>query len=319
MSDTPAAATSFEARVVASFGRHFTVEADNGNLIDAVRRGRKSDVVVGDRVRCVSVAAQQAVIETTLARRSLLFRADAVRVKPLAANVEQVAIVFAPRPAFNPRFVWRALVAARLAGLDSIVVLNKIDLEDEVQALDRAHRCLAQLALLGTRTRAISAKREPAAARAALAELCTGRATLLVGQSGMGKSTLLNLLVPDANARTQEYSRHLDLGRQTTTASRWFWLPPLPPESGKASADGALVDTPGFQAFGVARADPATLAAAMPDFLPHLGGCRFLDCRHVAEPDCAISDAVDAGAIDRERFTFYRELVNEELTPSEAR
>jgi ribosome biogenesis GTPase len=215
----------------------------------------------------------------------------------MAANVDQVAIVFAPQPAFNVRFIWRALAAAGAAGIDSLVILNKTDLP----GADDARARLEQLKALGYRTVALSAKRDPAAARSALAPLLAGRATLLIGQSGMGKSTLLNLIVPGADARTQEFSRALNLGRQTTTSSRWFAL-----EGG-----GALIDSPGFQAFGLSHLDEDRIVAALPEFAPHLGRCRFLDCRHLAEPDCAIRAAVDAGDIDTERYDFYRELLQE--------
>jgi ribosome biogenesis GTPase len=154
-------------------------------------------------------------------------------------------------------------------------------------------------------TLAISAKATPAAARAQLTAATAGRATLLVGQSGMGKSTLLNLRV-DANARTQEYSTRLNVGKQTTTASRWFDIP-------AAEGGGALIDTPGFTAFGLAHLSLAQRAAALPDFVPFLGHCRFNDCRHLSEPDCAIRAAVTRGDIDAARYAFYAELAAETL------
>ena len=283
--------------MVASFGRHHLIEGDGGELLTASRRGKRGDVIVGDCVHYQRSGDGQAVIDEVLARRSLLFRADQNRTKEMAANVDQVAIVFAAQPAFNIRFIWRALAAARAAGIDSLVILNKIDLS----GTDAARRRLEQLDALGHRTLAISAQRDLQAARRALALLLAGRATLLVGQSGMGKSTLLNLLVPGAGARTQEFSRHLNLGKQTTTSSRWFAL----------AGGGALVDSPGFQAFGLSHLDDRMVVAALAEFEPYLGRCRFLDCRHAAEPDCAIRAAVDAGRIDAQRYDFYRELLAE--------
>jgi ribosome biogenesis GTPase len=128
-----------------------------------------------------------------------------------------------------------------------------------------------------------------------------GRNTLLVGQSGMGKSTLLNLLVPDAQARTQEISTRLNLGRQTTTVSRWFRL----------AEGGALVDSPGFQSFGLRHLDARALADAMPEFAPLRGQCRFADCRHLDEPDCAVRAALARGEIAAARYAFYRQLATE--------
>jgi ribosome biogenesis GTPase len=287
------------ATVVATFGRNHLVRTEDGALRQAVRRGKRGDVVVGDQVQCAA-AGEQLAIESIAPRRSLLFRSDAVRIKELAANVDQVAIIFAPRPPFNPRFIWRALVAAETAGIAALAVLNKTDI---AEGLDLARAELERLARFGVATLSLSAKRDPAA-HAAWAAATGGRATLLVGQSGMGKSTLLNLLLPDVNARTQEYSQRLNVGKQTTTASQWFDLP-------AAIGGGALVDTPGFQEFGLAHVPPTERAAALHEFRPFLGHCRFSDCRHLAEPDCAVRAALARGAISPERYAFYRDLVQE--------
>lgn len=292
------------ARVVASYGRHYLVRdaaSPSAPLLAATRRGKRGDVVVGDLVRCTP-AGEQATIESIEPRRSLLFRSDEYRTKELAANIDLVAVVFAPRPPFNPHFIWRALVAARAAGIDALVVLNKTDIVDGLAA---AQAALVQAADLAVHTLSISAKAAPDEARAMLAAATAGRATLLVGQSGMGKSTLLNLRV-DARARTQEYSTRLNVGRQTTTASRWFDVP-------AAAGGGALIDTPGFTAFGLAHLSLAERAAALPDLAPFLGHCRFNDCRHLNEPDCAVRAAVARGAISAERYAFYAELATETL------
>jgi len=297
MSEAAGAPNLFEARVVAGYGRHYIVEDGAGLLHEAQRRGKRGDVVIGDRVRCQRAAVAQAAIESILPRTSLLMRAEGTRSKALAANVDRVVVVFAPRPAFNERFVWRALLAAEAAGIAPLIVLNKTDLDED----GAGGRALARLARLGYATLAVSAKAAPVQARTALRAALGSASNLMVGQSGMGKSTLINLLVPQANARTQEYSARLNLGRQTTTASRLFAL----------EGDGDIIDTPGFQAFGLAHLDPQRLAAAMPEFVPLLGHCRFNDCRHLAEPDCAIRASIATGAIDATRHSFYAEIVAE--------
>lgn len=297
MSEMARAPALFEARVVAGYGRHFLVEDAAGALYEAQRRGKRGDVVIGDRVRCRHAAAAQATIESIERRTSLLMRADGARSKALAANAERVVVVFAPRPAFNERFLWRALLAADAAAIAPLVVLNKTDLDAD----GAGAQALARLAKLGYSTLAVSAKRAPEQARIALRAALGRVSNLLVGQSGMGKSTLINLLAPQANARTQEYSTRLNVGRQTTTASRLFAL----------DGGGDIIDTPGFQAFGLAHLEPQQLAAAMPEFAPLLGGCRFNDCRHLAEPDCAIRAAISAGQIEPARHAFYVELVEE--------
>lgn len=296
-----AAPAAAHGRVVARFGRRYLVALDPGPGVpagaeaDAVARGRRQDIVVGDRVACTR-AIDVLVIDAIERRKSLLFRADASRVKPLAANVDQVAIVFAAQPVPQPEFAWRALVAARAAGIGAMAVLNKIDLPSE-DALAQ----LGQIARLGARTLRVSARTDPAGTRAQLEAECRGRATLFVGQSGVGKSTLLNLLV-EARSRTGALSRRGAHGRQTTTATRWFAY----------GVDGAVIDSPGFHGFGLAHVDPTDLVHWLPDFAAIDTPCRFADCRHLDEPGCAIRAAVEGGAIDRQRYDFYRRLIEQD-------
>ncbi|HUL63546.1 MAG TPA: ribosome small subunit-dependent GTPase A [Burkholderiaceae bacterium] len=292
----PRGSHHFSARVVATFGRNCLLEDTAGVEWSAVRRGRRGDLVVGDEVRATASAPGQAAVESIELRRSLLYRADAHRTKELAANIDQVLVVFASRPSFTRWFLWKALLAARAAGIQAIVIRNKIDIEE---GADLARSALDEIGALGWRTLAVAARTDPATTVETLAPVVHGVHSLLVGQSGMGKSTLLNLLVPSAQARTREYSERLDLGKQTTTAARWFALP----------HGGALVDTPGFQEFGLAHLDIAQTVAGFPEFEPHLGQCRFLDCRHLAEPGCAVVAALQAGAISSARYEFYRAMM----------
>ncbi len=290
-------AAQVRARVIATFGRQSLI--DDGMVVrQATRRGRRGDVVVGDCVLASVLSAEQARIESIEQRLTLLFRTDAYRVKALAANVDQMMIVFAARPAFNRWFIWKALVAAGASGIDALVVRNKADLSDAEDAISFLH----QISQLGWRTLALSAKVQTAQSRALLMREVVGRKSLMVGQSGMGKSTLLNLLIPDAHARTQKFSERLNAGKQTTTASRWFSL----------EGDSALVDTAGFEEFGLAHLRYDDIAATFPEFTD-LGRCRFQDCRHLEEPGCAIRSALEAGGVATDRYDFYQALAKAAL------
>ena len=281
------------ARVIATFGHQLLID-DAAHIRQATRRGRRGDVVVGDCVLASVTSVEQARIESIEPRSTLLFRSDKYRTKELAANVDQVIIVFAARPAFNRWFIWKALVAATAAGIEALVLRNKSDLAESADASSFLH----QVSQLGWRTLALSAKVESDRSRDLLLREVAGRKSLMVGQSGMGKSTLLNLLIPDARARTQQYSERLNAGKQTTTASRWFSF----------DGDSALVDTAGFEEFGLAHLSFDEIAATFPEFKGLLGDCRFQDCRHSEEPGCAIRAALADGTIAPERYEFYRSL-----------
>jgi len=286
------AGVSLDARVVAIYGSRCLIEFANGQAGEAVRRGAGRDAAVGDRVR-LRPGSMPVLIDAVQERTSLLYRSDDRRSKVLAANVDQLALVFAPQPRFSVHFLWRAMIAASAAGIDALVVLNKVDLD-----CAQADPALAQLVALGARCLRIGARNDPVEAARALRREFEGRATLLVGQSGMGKSTIVNLMV-GAQARTQALSPRTQSGRHTTSASRWHRL---------GSGDAALVDTPGFQEFGLTHLSRARIAHLMPDLERHSQGCRFGDCLHLQEPDCAVRAALLAGLIEAERYAFYEQV-----------
>jgi ribosome biogenesis GTPase / thiamine phosphate phosphatase len=146
-------------------------------------------------------------------------------------------------------------------------------------------------------------KADPVGSLAALNPRLAGRTTLVLGPSGMGKTTLINLVVPEAQAQVGEFSQALNAGRHTTTATRWYWT--------NADRSAALIDSPGFQEFGLHHIAPADLATLMPDLRAHLGGCKFYNCTHRHEPGCAVRAALDRGEIAPTRHRIYCELFDE--------
>jgi ribosome biogenesis GTPase len=285
--------------VIAAHGRHYLVAPeDGGAMLQCFPRGKRSEVAVGDRVIYEPTSADQGVIVEIAERRNLLYRSDQYKSKLFAANLDQLLIVLATEPHFSEDLLGRALVAAEANELKPLIVLNKTDVEAE---LPGARKRLARYQALGYTVVELSIKTQPETAHAALEEHLHGHATLLLGQSGMGKSTLVNLVVPNAEVATREISTALNSGRHTTTFTRLYPLPD----------GGALIDSPGFQEFGLHHLTEGKLERAFPEFRPLLPNCRFYNCHHLQEPGCAILEAVADGRIAPARHALYAQLVHE--------
>ncbi|MDO5623178.1 MAG: ribosome small subunit-dependent GTPase A [Pseudomonadota bacterium] len=298
--------------VVSSHGRHCVVETADGERVICHPRGKKLTVVVGDRVRWLP-SQDEGTVERIDERRNLLYRQDEVRTKSFAANLDQVLILVAAEPAFSEHQLARALIACEAAHIAPLIALNKADLG---AAFAHAWQRLAPYRAMGYTVLPLAAEPRDALAQGdgmpALLARLQGRATLILGPSGAGKSTLINRTVPGANVPTGEISQALNSGKHTTTTTTWHWL--------DAARTSALIDSPGFQEFGLRHIDPMQLAAYMPDIKPHVAACKFYNCTHLHEPGCGVISAIKSGEIvgriSAIRYKIYSDLFGELSTTS---
>jgi ribosome biogenesis GTPase / thiamine phosphate phosphatase len=295
--------------VVAGFGRHVLVETDDGARLICHPRGKKSQAVVGDRIRWLPTE-DQGTIEKIEERSNLFYRQDEMRTKSFAANLDQVLILIAAEPEFSESQLTRALIAAEAANITPIIALNKSDL---IEPFGRAWTKLAPYRAMGYHMLALAIKPKSDAPTvddiqsAALMALLRGKKTLVLGPSGAGKSSLTNLLVPQAKVLTAEISQALNSGKHTTTSTTLYWV--------DENRQTALIDSPGFQEFGLHHIEPMQLANLMPDFKAHAQNCKFYNCTHLHEPGCGVILEVNPGAaassISASRYRLYSELFAE--------
>jgi len=294
----PAPSTLALARVVGVHGRHSVIETADGTRMLAHGRGKKSEVIVGDHVRW-QVSGDEGVIESFEPRTSLLKRQDEWRSKNFAANIDLLLIMVATDPPYSESQLTRALIAAEDGRIAVKIVLNKIDLPEAAAARER----LAPYRKMGYDVLEVAVKTDPAGTQALLGPLLEGKTTLVLGPSGMGKSTLVNLLVPHADAQVGEISKALKSGKHTTTTTTWYWL--------DDARHSALIDSPGFQEFGIHHIKSADLGALMLDYGMYLGDCKFANCTHRHEPACGVRAAIARGDISPSRERIYEELMGE--------
>jgi len=282
--------------VIANYGATLIVEAPDGSLHRCAVRQHLGAVVCGDRVVWQAEGADAGVVSALLERRSLLTRPDfSGRPRPVAANLDQITVVAAPRPELNEALIDRYLVAATLTGLEPLLLVNKVDLLDTaaLAALDRRLQTYRQIgyAVLYASTRSEHGL-------AALRTRLQKRASILAGQSGVGKSSLIKALLPDLDIRIHALSDATGLGTHTTSTTMLYHLP----------GGGDLIDSPGVRGFDLGEVSVAELESGFVEFAPYLGRCRFSDCGHTVEPGCALLAAVAAGAIDPRRLASYQQI-----------
>ena len=282
-------------QVVAAHGRHYVVETGDGRRYTCFTRGKSSAVACGDQVRFTRTADEQGVIEAVDPRSTLFSRSAAYRQKLIAANVSQLAIVAAAEPSFSEELINRCLVAAEQQQMRCLILLNKCDLKEAAAAALARLDPYVQAGYRVVRLSALQGAEE-------LRPLLAHQSTVLVGQSGMGKSTIINALLPGARVATREISVFLASGRHTTTQACLYRL----------DADSTLIDCPGLQEFGLHHLASQELETGFVEFHDYLGQCRFQNCRHLNEPGCALEKAVAEGAVHPRRLDMFRRICRAE-------
>ncbi len=283
---------SHRGLVVETQRRHFLVQDESHVTTRCIAKGRDQSIACGDQVAFTLERDGAGIIESVSPRTSLFYRADQFKQKVVAANVTQVVCVIAPDPVYSPGLLDRWLMAAEAAQVGAIIVVNKNDLTQFApQVLKNAR---ATYEPLGYSVVATTVPGDTTDLRTAL----SGKRSVFIGQSGMGKSSLLNDLLGEDVRAIGGLSAVRNAGTHTTTHSKLFALDDA----------GWIIDSPGMQVFGLAHLSREEVAAALPEFRPLAGKCRFRNCLHNKEPDCAVHAALEAGTIHRSRFQTYMEL-----------
>ncbi|MDZ7938056.1 MAG: ribosome small subunit-dependent GTPase A [Rhodoferax sp.] len=293
--------------VIAGHGRHVWVETPDGRRLICHPRGKKSQTVVGDQVLW-QATQDEGTIEKVLPRRNLFYRQDEIRTKMFAANLDQVLILIAAEPEFSESQLCRALIAAEAEKIRPIIALNKSDL---AEPFGRAWERMGVYRDMGYQVVPLALKPKAddivATDLDQLLPLMQGKTTLILGPSGSGKSTFINRLIPQAQVLTKEISTALNSGKHTTTSTSLYWV--------GDDKSTAVIDSPGFQEFGLNHIEPMHLASLMPDIKAHAQACKFYNCSHLHEPGCGVISTVKSATsphgISANRYKIYSDLFAE--------
>jgi len=302
--------------IISRYGQHADVLADDGYRCRChIRRGVES-LVCGDKVvwrrvlKGIESETIQGVIEAVHDRKSLLSRPDFYDgLKPVAANIDQIFIISSVLPTFSEQIIDRYLVASEDSEIEPIIVLNKADLLTEVEPEER-QRILDGLQMyrdIGYQVMEVSAHAQ--LGTEALKAQLHQRVSVVVGQSGVGKSSLVNSLFPELEADIGAISNNSGLGQHTTTVATWYEL-----AASDANLKGALIDSPGIREFSLWHLEPDRVAWCFKDFRPFLGQCKFRDCKHQDDPGCALQEAVNSGDIHPLRLYNFHRIVESMTT-----
>lgn len=288
-----------EAVVLVSYGNRGIIEYKNGNRADCEYRRSVGRPYCGDHVEVDTTDGTTNLVTAIRPRSNEFARANARKHKQIiAANLDQVLIVIAPQPEPSTDLVERYLVAVHSLGIQPVIVVNKAELIAEgEQAIASPFSHIGDYRELGYDVLTTSCKGPPGID--ALHDELTGKTSILVGQSGVGKSSLVNELIPDLDLQTGELSRVTGKGTHTTTTTIMY----------KLACGGKLVDSPGVWEYGLWDMDQRDLDGGFIEFHPFLGQCRFNDCRHAGEPGCAVAAAVEQHKIRPWRYESYRRLL----------
>jgi len=283
--------------VVAHYGSQVAVESEPGRGQRCHLRANLEGLVTGDRVVWCE-GHPMGVVVAQRERHSVLSRPDPYgKLKPVAANIDQILVVLAPFPEPHANLIDRYLVAAEAVGIEPVILLNKTDLLDAAPALQAAiDELLSIYPTLGYCVLHTSIKH---GGLQVLQNALHARTSVFVGQSGVGKSSLVNALLPEADIRVGDLSEISQKGVHTTTTAQLLHL----------RCGGTLIDSPGIREFGLWHMSREQVEQGFREFRPLLGACKFRDCRHEREPDCAILAGVASGAISERRLDSYRRIV----------
>ena len=291
---------AFEGLVIGQAGHQLDVETSEG-ILRCGRRKNTGTIVTGDQVLLEAVPPAEHVITAVLPRSSLLARPDfRGQMKAIAANIDRIFIICAIKPELNEGLIDRYLVAAETLNITPVIVLNKIDLAEAEQLEDIRQR-IAIYADLGYELIESSATEQHGIE--ALLNSLHDHTSIMLGQSGVGKSSLVNTLLPGMNIKTREISEKHNKGTHTTSASRLYHLPD----------GGSLIDSPGVREFGMWQVSEKELFNGFVEFREYQGLCKFSNCSHQTEPQCAILNAIENGKISQRRYTSYLRIL-ESLT-----